>query len=113
LPAAAYTVLNIADRLVNDQAATHPQPHAVADELRPHDFTLLRRAITRESTDAGLRFTLPADALPAVAAVINAERRCCRFLEFQIAVAANEGPVILTLNGPAGTREFLEALLDA
>ena len=74
---------------------------------------LARRATMREDTDDGIRFMFAGDALPAIAAVIDAERRCCRFLQFEIAVAPDDGPVTLTLSGPPGTRDFLEALIDA
>jgi hypothetical protein len=47
--------------------------------------------------------------LPTIAAVIDAERRYCRFLQFDISIAPDEGP--LTLSGPSSTREFLQALI--
>jgi hypothetical protein len=49
--------------------------------------------------------------LAAMAHVIDAERACCRFLHFAIAMAPDGGPVILDVTGPPGTREFLRALL--
>jgi hypothetical protein len=45
--------------------------------------------------------------LATVARVIDLERQCCRFLAFQLEVAAGEGPIRLTLTGPAGTSDFL------
>lgn len=74
---------------------------------------LARRAISRDGTDDGIRLVFASDALSAIAAVIEAERRCCRFLQFEISVAPDDGPVTLMLSGPRGTREFLEALIDA
>jgi len=46
-----------------------------------------------------------------VVATIEAERHCCRFLRFELGVAPDEGPLSLTVTGPAGTREFLAALI--
>ena len=67
----------------------------------------------REATHDGIRFTFPGNMLRTIAAVVDAERRCCRFLQCDISIAPDEGPVSLTLSGPSGTREFLEALIDA
>ena len=74
---------------------------------------LLGRAETREETLTGLRLQLPADALSAVAATVDAERQCCRFLRFEITVEPDGGPIWLELAGPPGTREFLHALLES
>ena len=46
-----------------------------------------------------------------MAEVIDAERRCCRFLRIELTVQPADGPVQLRLTGPAGTREFLRDLL--
>jgi hypothetical protein len=73
---------------------------------------LVRRAESREDTADGIRFKLPADTLPLIASVVDAERQCCRFLRFEITVEADDGPIWLSLAGPPGTREFLSALLE-
>jgi hypothetical protein len=75
---------------------------------------LFRRAATVERTLDGhrLRFDSAGETLHAVAAAIEAERHCCRFLRFEFAVEPDEGPLVLTLSGPPGTREFVEALCD-
>jgi hypothetical protein len=51
-----------------------------------------------------------ADLLPRVMAVLDAERKCCRFLRFEVTLEPDLGPIWLTVTGPAGTREFLAAL---
>jgi hypothetical protein len=75
---------------------------------------LLRRAEGHELTAEGLRLVFSADAgtLAAIARVVDAERRCCRFLRFVITVAPAGGPIALELSGPPGSREFIAALLD-
>ena len=67
-----------------------------------------------EATSDGYRllFDASAQTLHAVAAAIEAERHCCRFLRFDLAVEPDEGPLVLTLSGPPGAREFVEALCD-
>jgi hypothetical protein len=74
---------------------------------------LVARADSREETATGVRLRLPAEALSAVLETVDAERKCCRFLRFGIAVEPDGGPIWLDLDGPPGTREFLSALLES
>jgi hypothetical protein len=75
---------------------------------------LLQRAEHHELVEQGLRarFAPAADLVATLAEVVDAERRCCRFLRFVITVEPDGGPVFLELSGPAGTREFIAGLLD-
>ena len=75
---------------------------------------LFRRAETVEPTPNGyrLRFAPSGDMLHAVATAIDAERHCCRFLRFELTVEPDAGPLLLTLSGPSGTREFVAALCE-
>jgi hypothetical protein len=73
---------------------------------------LVQRAESREDTTDGIRLRFPAAALSAIAATVDAERQCCRFLRFDITVESGGGPIWLALTGPQGTREFLAALLE-
>ena len=75
---------------------------------------LFRRAEEIESTEDGhrLRFAPSPETFQAIAAAIEAERRCCRFLRFDLTVEPGDGPFILTLSGPSGTREFVAALCE-
>lgn len=74
---------------------------------------LLERGLSRQRLDSGYRFLFDPDddLLPLIARVVDAERRCCTFLRFQITVEPAGGPVALDLTGPAGTHEFLAAIL--
>jgi hypothetical protein len=74
---------------------------------------LLHRADAHEESPDGysLRFTAAADTLGLIARAIDAERRCCRFLRFRLTVEPDEGPMVLELTGPEGTRDFLSALI--
>jgi hypothetical protein len=74
---------------------------------------LVARAHGREDTVTGMRLRLPADALSAVLETVEAERQCCRFLQFDITVEPDGGPIWLELTGPPGTREFLAAVVEA
>ncbi|MBI4485826.1 MAG: hypothetical protein HY655_07435 [Acidobacteria bacterium] len=75
---------------------------------------LFRRALAIEPTEHGyrLRFDASADTFRAIAAAVEAERHCCRFLRFEFITEPDEGSLVLTLRGPAGTREFIAALCD-
>ncbi|MFZ0676832.1 hypothetical protein [Candidatus Binatus sp.] len=46
-------------------------------------------------------------ALAQLAEWIALERKCCPFFEFKIEVAAESGPVWVSLTGRAGVKEFL------
>jgi hypothetical protein len=50
------------------------------------------------------------DVLDDIARAVNAERQCCRFLQFTITVNAGGGPIVVDLTGPSGTRETLAAM---
>ncbi len=58
-----------------------------------------------------VRFDATAEVVGELTALIDAERRWCPFLRFQITVEPENGPVWLELTGPEGTREFLETEL--
>lgn len=75
---------------------------------------LADRASTREATDDGYRLTFPAssEALTAIMAVIDAERQCRKWLTFALTVSPSDGPIVLTLAGQPGAREFLDALFE-
>ena len=74
---------------------------------------LLMTAEESEATEVGYRFRFAAssETLAKIAAVIDAERQCCRFLRFQLTVEADLGPLVLEVTGPAGTGEFLADFL--
>ena len=75
---------------------------------------LVRRAERREDLSDGLRlrFAPSSETITLIARAIEAERHCCRFLRFGVTVEPDGGPVFLELTGPAGTREFVSALIE-
>ncbi|ODS53435.1 MAG: hypothetical protein ABS36_12360 [Acidobacteria bacterium SCN 69-37] len=75
---------------------------------------LLHQAEHHEDLPEGLRlrFAPTADTLSTIVSAVEAERHCCRFLRFGIAVEPDGGPIFLELSGPPGTREFIAALLE-
>lgn len=90
-----------------------------ADELtrRQADLraSVLARATSVEGLGQGLRwrFSASADLMSRLGALIDAERRCCRFLRFVLHAEPDLGEVTLEVTGPEGTREFLARWLPA
>jgi hypothetical protein len=76
---------------------------------------LRRHTQGRETLPDGLRlqFAATGETLSTIARLVDAERQCCRFLRFRITVEPDGGPMFLELSGPPGTREFMDALLEA
>ena len=88
-----------------------------AAELRNRQSTLLAQfrsaVIDSEEVEEGYAFRLSSDSesLRLVAEVIRAERECCPFLTFELAVLPNMGLVTLRVIGRAGQKQFLKDLL--
>jgi hypothetical protein len=87
-----------------------------ADELSGHRGELLpgllEKARATEPLPSGvrLRFDHAPGLLEEIAGVVAAEHRCCAFLRFHLSVEPGDGPVVLDVTGPAGTKEFLGGL---
>ncbi|MEN0061174.1 MAG: hypothetical protein AAGA48_03435 [Myxococcota bacterium] len=63
-------------------------------------------------TDRKVRFEIPdATAWLALAELVEAERQCCRDLDFELRAPAHQGPVQLIIRGPRGTKAFLASWL--
>jgi hypothetical protein len=80
------------------------------DDLLPG---LLAKASAKDSVPGGFRWRFEASLTREIAAVIDVEHRCCRFLRFVLLVEPGDGPVWLEVTGAAGTEGFLSRLLDA
>jgi hypothetical protein len=57
-----------------------------------------------------LTFAATAENISAIVSTVERERKCCAFLTFALTVPAESQPIVLTLHGPEGTREFLTQL---
>lgn len=49
------------------------------------------------------------DLFARLGPIIDGERHCCRFLQFAILSAQDQGRVTLDISGPSGTVDFLES----
>lgn len=88
-----------------------------SEELRTREATLLAQfksaRLTTEELSDGYLFRIPGDKkwLAVAAELIAAERECCPFLRFELTAEPAMGPVTVRMTGPAGTKEFLKAIL--
>lgn len=75
---------------------------------------LAEQAVLRAQTEGGyeLTFAASSEMLHAIVAVIDAERQCCRWLRFDLAVLPDGRGILLKLSGPEGAGEFLSALMQ-
>lgn len=87
-------------------------PEAIATRKAGLLPGLARQASRKEVLDDGMRLEFAGNLIPQIATTIDAERRCCRFLRFELSIEPDGGPVRLTLTGPPGTGEFLAALIE-
>ena len=51
------------------------------------------------------------DAFESVARFVANERKCCPFVNYELSIARESGPLWLRITGPTGTREVLQAEL--
>ena len=86
-------------------------------ELREREATLLAQfrsaVIETDELRDGYAFRIPGDGkwIAMIAEMIVAERECCPFLTFHLVAQPNMGPVIVSVTGPAGAKEFLRTVL--
>lgn len=73
--------------------------------------TLYESTVERRELDHGFAFRFNGDAATErrVFDFIAMERACCRFLSFQVSLAADRGPIWLKVEGPDGVKEFARA----
>lgn len=64
------------------------------------------------SVAEGVRFEFAAQEgmVPRIAAVMERERQCCQFMRFSLELSPGLGPIVLVIDGPPGTAEFLAGL---
>ena len=98
-----------------------PQPIACTlseEALKERKSTTLEQLFGQakevQQLPAGYRFRFEASdqVLMSIMEMITKERKCCTFLDFRLDISAAEGPVWLSLEGPEGTREFIESVIQ-
>src|SRR5262250_260532 len=85
-------------------------------ELREREATLLAQfrsaVVETEELEEGFAFRLTGDGklIALIVELIVAERECCPFLTFELSALPSEGPLIVRVTGPAGTKEFVRSV---
>lgn len=92
-------------------------PSAVPSSERAAHFALARKLFTelaQERSDLanGYAFRFRHDAFEALARFVANERKCCPFMNFELVLASESGPLWLRMTGPEGTRAVLQAELN-
>lgn len=85
-------------------------------ERRSNVLQRVRRGVLEvKELEDGYSYTFPSagEWLSEVADLVDLERQCCPFLQFRITVAPNDGPLLLELTGPEGTKDFLLSIFNA
>lgn len=75
--------------------------------------SVFRKATERSLDEDRLDLVFPDsdETLALLFEVLRTERRCCRFLTFELGAEQDLGPLRLTVSGPPGTGDFLRTLL--
>jgi hypothetical protein len=75
---------------------------------------LKRLVVERREIKDGFAYSFQSDGqrLFEIASMIDLERQCCPFLRFHVTVEPGNGPIILELTGPDGTKEFLAEIFN-
>jgi len=102
MAAAAYAASPIVCNLKGLPPAERAHYSALSEKLRA-------AAVSRQEIPDGLAFHLNPSAMTLVelADWVDAERRCCPFLDFRITLEREGGGLQLALTGRPGVREFL------
>ena len=93
----------------------------IACSLTPEEFQVRRAelwpdlveqadAVTPLEDGYQLRFMTADVLVRRIGEMIELERTCCPFLDFDVNVDAEAGSTTLSITGPEGTREFLTGL---
>jgi hypothetical protein len=91
-------------------------PSAIPATERASHFALARKLfaqLAQERTEVpdGYAVRFHSDAFESVARFVANERKCCPFVNYELSIARESGPLWLRITGPTGTREVLQAEL--
>src|SRR5215208_3317448 len=72
---------------------------------------LIQEIQSIKEVENGYSFTFPneTERVAQIAEFISNERLCCPFLQFTLRVSSLSEPISVSLTGPMGTQEFLQA----
>ena len=76
---------------------------------------LIKAAVTDVTEiEGGFKYAFEStrERIAQLANLIQLEHECCPFIRFRLTIEAGEGPLLLELTGPDGTKDFLTALFE-
>jgi len=73
---------------------------------------LLQKTLERRELEDGFEFIFsPTEAILAeLVDFVGFERKCCRFLSFELVLDSGDGPIHLRLRGPDGAKEAIRQI---
>ena len=85
-----------------------PELGARSAQLRQEIFAAVE---SQREVEHGYAFQFPgtADWLLRLADFVVSERECCPFFRFELAVEQDFGPIVFTITGPTGAKQFMDA----
>ena len=88
-------------------------PGALSDRMSQVEKLIVSSTETRELDD-GYEFRFPGDPewSARILELIHSERRCCRFLTFELSFEPELGPLWLRVRGSAQVKSFLETVME-
>jgi hypothetical protein len=72
----------------------------------------LLREISEIPTGFKYTFRLESNTLERLSKIVELERICCLFLNYEVCLRAGERTVSLALTGPEGTKEAVKSLFN-
>jgi hypothetical protein len=106
------TNLIVVAALACNIAALSPAERKHYNELTHKVFSA---AVSRSEAANGYSFRLDRKrvSIAEIGEWISLEERCCPFFDFRLDLSHENGPLTLTLSGPAGVRELIDAELKS
>ena len=71
---------------------------------------IAKGVLKTEEVDDGFIVTFKKGLGKEIAEFIELERECCAFFEFHLKFSANDGPIVLSVRGPEGSKAFSSKL---
>jgi len=92
-------------------------PSAIPVAQRAQHFVLARKLLNQQAAERadladGYGFRFEAGTLKELMQFIDNERKCCPFMQFELLISPDSGPLWLRMTGPDGTRAVLDAELS-
>jgi hypothetical protein len=75
---------------------------------------LFQKTVERRELDDGFEFVFPSSEaiLAELVDFVGFERKCCRFLSFELVLDLGDGPIHLRLRGPDGAKEAIRQIFS-